>query len=169
MSLFLGVDCGLTGAIALVDTDGLLVLVEDMPVMARGNGRVKHEVNASEIAHLLHPHAVDTTFGIVEQVGAMPGQGVASMFSLGHSFGTATAVLACLGIPYELLPAAKWKRVAGLRSDKALVLAAARRRWPTAPLTRVRDHGRAEAMYLALLACKRHIVCEVSTTERVAN
>lgn len=155
MSLYLGIDPGLSGAIALVSGDGRLVMVNDMSLTPRGNGRVKHEVDAAGLAHLLRPRLQQIAHGIVELVGAMPGQGVASMFSMGHSFGTATAVLACLGIGFELLPAAKWKRLAELPGDKALVLAAARRLWPDAPLTRVKDHGRAEALYLALLAMRR--------------
>lgn len=156
MSLYLGIDPGLSGAIALVNDDGRLHSVEDMPASARGNGRVKHEVDSGGIAHLLRPHAAEVTFGIVESVGARPGQGVASMFSLGHSFGVATAVLSCLGIPFELLTPARWKLLAEVPSDKPLTLAAARRRWPDAPLTRVKDHGRAEALFLALLAMRRH-------------
>ena len=156
MNLFLGIDPGLAGAIALVNDNGRFAVVEDMPTTRRGNGRVKHEVDAGGIAHLLRPHAAEVTFGIVELVGARPGQGVASMFSLGHSFGVATSVLACMGIAYELLSSTKWKRLAELPADKALVLAAARRLWPEAPLTRVKDHGRAEALYLAQLAMRRH-------------
>ena len=156
MSLYLGIDPGLSGAIALVDSDGGLAMLEDMPTMARGNGRVRHEVDAGGIAHLLRPHATDVTFGIVESASARPGQGVASMFSLGHSFGVVTSVLSCLNIAYELLAPTKWKRLAELPADKALVLAAARRRWPGAPLTRVKDHGRAEALFMALLAMRRH-------------
>jgi crossover junction endodeoxyribonuclease RuvC len=156
MSLYLGIDPGLSGAIALVSGDGQFVMVEDMPLMARGNGRVRHEVDAGGIAHLLRSHASDIVHGVIEQVAAMPGQGVASMFSLGHSAGAATATLAVLGVGFELMAPAKWKRIVELPADKALVLAAARRRWPGAPLTRVKDHGRAEALFLALLAMKRN-------------
>ena len=87
-----GIDPGLGGAIALVHGDGHLHSVEDMPTTMRGNGRVKSEVDARGIAHLLGPHVPDIAFGIVERVGAMPGQGVAGVFSLGHSFGTVTAI-----------------------------------------------------------------------------
>ena len=156
MNLYLGIDPGLSGAIALVSDNGRFVMLEDMPTTARGNGRVRHEVDAGGIAHLLRSHASDIVHGIVEQVAAMPRQGVASMFSLGHSLGTATAVVASIGIGFELLPPARWKRLAELPADKALVLAAARRRWPGAALTRVKDHGRAEALFLALLAVRRH-------------
>lgn len=153
--LFLGLDPGLAGAIALVNASGAVVLVKDMPITARGRGRVKHEVDAGGIARLLRPHIGNVAFGIVESVSARPGQGVAGTFSLGHSLGSATGTLACLGIPHELLPPTKWKRLAELPADKALVLTAARRRWPEAPLALAKHHGRAEALFLALLAIRR--------------
>ena len=120
MSLYLGIDPGLSGAIALVDDDGRPRMVEHMPLNVRGAGRVKHEVDAGGIAHLLRPHATDVTFGIVESAGARPGQGVASMFSLGHSFGVVTSVLSCLNIAYELLAPTKWKRLAELPATRLL-------------------------------------------------
>lgn len=156
MTLFLGVDPGLGGAVALVDGNGRMVMVEDMPVMARGAGRVKHEVDAAGLLHLLRPQAVDIAFCTVERVGARPGQGTASMFSLGHSAGVIDGILAALQVAHETMSAAKWKRLADLPAEKGLVLAAARRRWPGAPLTRVKDDGRAEALFLALLAMKRN-------------
>ncbi len=150
--LYLGCDVGLTGAIALVNADGWFVLVEDMPTSARGNGRVKHEVDAAGLLHILRPVACDIRLALVERVGARPGQGVASMFSLGHSSGCVDGTLSALGVPHAAISPAKWKAQAGLPADKSLVLAAARRRWPDAPLTRAKDHGRAEALFLALAA-----------------
>jgi crossover junction endodeoxyribonuclease RuvC len=154
--MFAGFDVGLTGALALIDATGRMVMIEDMPVTARGNGRVKHELYAAGLLHLLRPHAAEITFGIVERVGARPGQGVASMFSLGHSTGVIDGVLAALHIPHQTMSATKWKRLAELPAEKALVLAAARRRWPDARLELVKHHGRAEALFLALLAMRRH-------------
>src|SRR5438445_9007178 len=118
MVLFLGLDPGLSGATALVDEAGRMVMVNDMPVTSRGNGRVKREVDAIGIAQLLRPYVCDIAHSIVESVSARPGQGVSSMFSLGHSLGTAAAVIACLGIGFEFMSAAKWKRLAELPSDK---------------------------------------------------
>jgi crossover junction endodeoxyribonuclease RuvC len=158
--LFVGIDCGLNGAIGIVRADGSFYCCEDMPIQARGSGRVKHEVCATELLRLLQPHAGEVSFGLVEKAAARPGQGVASMFSLGHSTGVVDGVLAALNVAHATIPAATWKKRAGLPADKALVLAAARRRWPHAPLTRVRDHGRGEALYLALLAVNAACGCE---------
>src|SRR4051812_44333855 len=55
-AFYLGIDPGLAGAIALVRADGSLGMVEDMPTSARGSGHVKHEADATGLAHLLRPH-----------------------------------------------------------------------------------------------------------------
>ncbi len=95
---------GLSGTIALVNADGALFAVEDMPTTVRGNGRVKREVDAVGLNHLLQPHAGAIAFGLGERVGAMPGPGLASMFSLGHSTGVSD------GRPGLLLPRVQPRR-----------------------------------------------------------
>jgi crossover junction endodeoxyribonuclease RuvC len=147
--LYLGVDPGLTGAMALVDASGAFHSVEDIPVMARGKGRVKHEVDPAGLARLLRPHAASIKLAVVEQVSSMPGQGVASVFSMGHSLGCIVGVLQALGVPLRLVPASVWKRKAGVSADKNLARSEAIRLWPGAPLDRVKDHNRAEALLLA--------------------
>jgi crossover junction endodeoxyribonuclease RuvC len=150
--LYLGIDPGLTGALALLNSDGSLHGVEDLPVMARGKGRVKHEIDPAALARLLRPHAADIELAVVEQVGSMPGQGVASVFSMGHSLGCIVGVVQALGIPLQLVAPAVWKRRAGISADKNLARSAAIRLWPAAPLDRIKSHGRAEALLLARFA-----------------
>ena len=154
--LFLGADPGLHGAVALLDARGGLYMVEDMPILARGRGRVKYEVDAAALTRLLRPHAADIRLGMVEAVTAMPRQGSASTFSLGHSLGVLTGVLQALGIPLQLVSPSAWKRAAGLSSDKELTRAAAIRLWPDAPLGRKKDNDRAEALLLARQAFLTH-------------
>jgi len=151
-TIYLGIDPGLSGALALLDGDGALFQVEDLPVMARGRGRVKSELDAAGLARLLRPHAGQIRLAVVEQVASMPGQGVASIFSLGHSLGSIVGVLAALAIPLRLVPPAVWKRAAGVSADKNLARSEAIRLWPNAPLDRVKDHNRAEALLLARYA-----------------
>ncbi|NJD35375.1 MAG: hypothetical protein FIA96_11180 [Betaproteobacteria bacterium] len=147
--LYLGIDPGLTGALALLDDKGSMHSVEDLPVMARGKGRVKHEIDPAALARLLRPHADQIALAVVEQVGSMPGQGVASVFSMGHTLGSITGVVQALGIPLRLVTPAVWKREAGISSDKNLARSEASRLFPAAPLDRVKDHNRAEALLLA--------------------
>lgn len=156
-----GVDPGIHGALALLDGEGRLLAVEDMPVMARS--QKKNEVNAAAVAALLREWCPDRV--VLERVGAMPmvgkrdacqvckrtpSQGTASSFNFGDSFGRLIGILAALEIPYTLVMPAVWKRGAGLLGqDKEMSRAAAIRLYPGAPLTRKKDVGRAEAILIA--------------------
>lgn len=144
----LGIDPGLTGAIAIVNADGFIV--EDMPVMANGtSAKVRNVVNAAELARVLRPHADRIRVAYVERVSTMPGQGVASQGSLMHSAGVVEGVLAALGISLVLVTPGKWKKAMGLANDKEASRALAQRLFPDAPLGRKKDHGRAEALLIA--------------------
>lgn len=147
--LYLGIDPGLTGALAILNGDGSMHSVEDLPVMMRGKGRVKHELDPAALARLLRPHVADIKLAVVEQVGSMPGQGVASVFSMGHTLGVIVGVLQALAVPVRLVAPAVWKRAAGISADKNLARSEAIRLFPGAPLERVKDHNRAEALLLA--------------------
>ncbi len=88
--ILLGIDPGLSGALAALDAHGLRD-VADMPIMARGKGtgRVKSQVNPAGILELLRGWSDprDSLLAVLEHVAAMPGQGVAGVFSLGDSYG----------------------------------------------------------------------------------
>lgn len=143
MSGLLAVDPGLTGALALYDGD--LLAVHDMPV-------VKGGVDAASLAALIGD--LRPTAAIVELVGAMPKQGVASTFKFGHGVGIVHGVIAALGLPMHLVTPAKWKRFLSLDADKEKARALALRMWPGKSdlFRRVKDHGRAEAALLARYA-----------------
>lgn len=152
--IFIGIDPGLTGAVAALDADGALIAVHDIPTMSSGKGRtVRNEINASELAWILRGVGglteQDACRAVLERVGAMPGQGVSSMFSMGDSFGAIRATLAVLGISTELVTPRKWKGDCGLNSDKEVCRAKAIQLYPGAPLARKKDHNRAESIMLA--------------------
>lgn len=160
----LGIDPGLSGALALVGPDG--VIVEDMPIMANGKGgaKVKNKVNGAALAQLLRPHAAEIRIAILEQVSTMgqkgdkgPRQGMATNGSLMHSLGVIEGVLASLGIPVQLVAPTTWKKAMGLAgTDKDVSRAQAQQLFPAAPLARVKDHNRAEALLLAVYG-QRHV------------
>ncbi len=152
--LYLGVDPGLSGAVAAVDRQGHVHLLEDLPTITRGNGRVKRELDPAGLAHLLRPIAADIKLATVEQVSSMPGQGVASVFSLGHSLGTIVGVISAMGIPMQLVAPAVWKKPYGVGRDKTLSRTVASRLFPDINLSRVKDHNLAEALLLGLYAMK---------------
>jgi hypothetical protein len=82
--LFIGIDPGLTGAVAVLDEGGAVVLLEDLPVMAAGSGgaKVKRRADPAGLFKLLQPYRDRATVALLEAIAARPGQGVASVFSL---------------------------------------------------------------------------------------
>ena len=86
-------------------------------------------VNGSSVAAFFMDSKAEHVY--IEQVGAMPGQGVASMFNFGHSVGTVVGVMSALMIPYTLVTPQAWKRAAGLiGTDKDAARARALQLWP---------------------------------------
>jgi len=143
----IGIDPGLSGAIAVLNDDLSLFAVYDMPVMAVSKG--KNQVNAAALADLvLIEGRPDIAY--LEQVHAMPGQGVSGMFSFGTSYGIVQGVLAALRIPMVLVRPQAWKGRAGLSGkDKDMARTLAIRLYPAADLSRKKDIGRADAILIA--------------------
>ena len=150
----IGIDPGLSGAIAVIS--GNYYAVHDMPVIPAGKGAfVKRAVDLEAVARILREST--SVFGkdhvgrvVIERVNAFPGQGVSSMFSLGMSFYGVAGVAAGIGLRVDLVGSAEWKRHFELDSDKEKSLTMARFRFPLVELSRKKDHGRAEALLIAL-------------------
>ena len=150
--VIIGIDSGLTGAIAFIYEDTTYEVL-DLPTMAhgKGNAKVKKQINASALATILKDRDISliTTTAFLERVNAMPGQGVASMFSMGDSFGCIRGVLGYAIVPTEIITPRQWKRHFNLPSDKDVCRAKAIELFPDAPLHRTKDHNRAEALLIA--------------------
>lgn len=120
-----GVDPGASGAIVLLE-DGVPIEWTLMPTMKVGSAT---RVNAAALAEFLA--ATEAHHVYVEQVGAMPGQGVTSMFNFGHSCGTVMGALGALGMPHTMVTPQAWKKAAGLiGTDKDAARARAIQLWP---------------------------------------
>ena len=147
--MIVGVDPGKTGALALLSDAGNLIAVEDMPVV----GAIISPVLLAEIVHNWIDPFADPPYGtaVVEDVHAMPKQGVASMFSFGRSLGVAEGVLAGEGLAIQYVSPAKWKRALGLTNDKGASRRRAIELFPHlgSQFKRVKDDGRAEAALIA--------------------
>ena len=142
----LGIDPGLSGAIAVLQDNDELLVVYDMPVMA-GTGK-RQQVNAAEIVRILSGYEISVAY--LERVSAMPGQGVSSMFSFGTSYGIIIGVLAALSIPMVLVSPQTWKAKAGLRGkEKDCARTLMQQLYPEAQLGRKKDIGRADAIAIA--------------------
>ena len=160
MSSTIGIDPGVTGAIAWLAEDGNYVEVVDMPIIEAsvGTGRKYSMINGSALTHILKRHVVRQAF--VERVHAMPKNknGVIAAFSMGQSFGTILTALGAAGIGCELVTPRQWKKEIGVKTkDKEVARAQAIRHYPAAPLGRKKDHSRAEALLIARWGYLRRI------------
>jgi crossover junction endodeoxyribonuclease RuvC len=106
----IGIDPGLSGAIAVLE-DSKVKEIFDMPVMPDGK-KNKRQLNSALLVKLIKDNIKDfeNTVMVVEQVNAMPGQGVTSMFNFGQTFGAIKGICAALGLPIFFVRPAKWKK-----------------------------------------------------------
>lgn len=152
MSFIIGIDPGAGGAVAIIERSGELVQVFDMPsVEVVVGGKAKRRVSPEMLAAELRLYNVHGSLAYIEQVNAMPGQGVTSMFAFGEAFGLAKGVLAGLGIPMQTVTPGKWKKALNLNAGKDAARAKAAALWPTqaGEFKRVKDDGKAEAALIA--------------------
>jgi hypothetical protein len=154
MTIFLGIDPGVSGAIAAIGPGG--VRVADIPTQELpGTGRTQRIVHGYALARLLRDlvPAEEGCIAVLEDVHAMPSSvsGSGANTSLMHSKGVIEGVLSVLRIDTRPVGSQTWKRVYGLKADKSQSLEKARALYPSAgdSLTRVKDHNRAEAVLLA--------------------
>ncbi len=106
----IGIDPGLSGAIAVLK-DNKVLSINDMPVMAEGK-KNKRQLNSAQLVALLKgkTSSDEEVAVVVEQVNAMPGQGVTSMFNFGQTFGAIKGICAALGFPIFFVRPSKWKK-----------------------------------------------------------
>ena len=156
--MILGIDIGVSGAIALLSPAGELIDVYDMPCLLDGvrtkAGKNRCTVNAPLLAELVYKtHA---TKAFVERVGPMPKEGAVSAFAFGDCKGVVRGVLAAAAIPCLFITPAQWKRAVGIPPGKLGAKDQARsealRRWPAhaARFKLKKDDGKAEAALIGL-------------------
>jgi len=106
----IGIDPGLSGAIAVLENNKVLNMF-DMPVMSEGK-KNKRQLNSAQLVKLIKDNISknEEISVVVEQVNAMPGQGVTSMFNFGQTFGAIKGVCAALGLPIYFVRPSKWKK-----------------------------------------------------------
>ena len=106
----IGIDPGLSGGIAVLENNKVLDIF-DMPVMSEGK-KNKRQLNSAQLVKLIKDNISknEEVSVVVEQVNALPGQGVTSMFNFGQTFGAIKGVCAALGLPIFFVRPAKWKK-----------------------------------------------------------
>jgi crossover junction endodeoxyribonuclease RuvC len=143
--ILLGIDPGCSGALALVE-DGRLRDVVDFPTL-------KLRKTTPDLQSLaLWLDGLKVSRAIIEEVGAMPKQGVTSSFNFGFACGAVQAAVAANYIPIEMVRPQVWKKHFHLTADKDSSRQRAMREWPDKAglFARVKDDGRAEAALIAL-------------------
>ena len=110
--LIIGIDPGISGSICFFE-DGKILDVIEMPTMAEGK-KNKRQVNGSQIYNEISKKIKQIDNKdikvIIEQVSAMPGQGVTSMFNFGQSFGILKGICSAMQLPMYFVRPAKWKK-----------------------------------------------------------
>lgn len=156
--MILGIDIGVTGGISLLEENGMLTEVFDMPCLHDGP-KNRRTINAPLLAELIYKSHARAAF--IERVGPRPGEGVVGAFAFGDCKGVIRGVLAGAAIPLVWISSPQWKRVVGIAPGKEGAKDAARaeaiRRWPhKADFFRLKNtDGRAESAligYAGLMA-----------------
>ena len=110
--LIIAIDPGINGAICFFE-NGEVKDVLEMPTMAEGK-KNKRQVNGhqmyNELLYRIKKYNMQNINVVVEQVSAMPGQGVTSMFNFGQSFGVIKGICAAMQLPIFFVRPAKWKK-----------------------------------------------------------
>jgi len=154
MSRVIGIDCGLSGAIACLE-DGKLVEIYDMPTMViETNKKAKRQVSAHILADIISNYKPDIAY--VEKPASRPGQSVVAMFGFGRSLGVVEGVLAALNIPVTYVAPATWTKQMGKPAGKDASRHRAMELFPDHQdqFKRVKDDGRAEAALIAVWGIK---------------
>lgn len=153
--IVIGIDPGLSGAIAFYDTVEGAVEIADMPtVEISRNGKNKREVSAVLLSNILTRHKVAGAF--LERVNAMAGQGVTSVFSFGRSSGIVEGILAAYDIPTTLVTPQTWQKAVGQRAGKDGSRERAMQLFPAQAdlFQRKKDDGRSDAALIAFYGSK---------------
>lgn len=158
-TIWIGIDPGLSGAIAVIDANAGTLQFFDTPTVQVKSGRtVKNQMDPYAIITILRSFAEAHADVLVtlEKVGPMPGQGVTSMFNFGMGVGIWIGILAALKIPFQQVHPNTWKKLmmADMGKEKDASRIKAMQLFPQSAieLTRKKDHGRADALLLAAWA-----------------
>jgi len=153
---FLGIDPGISGAVALLGSDGSVRFWNTPSIKTGGkrdyDGMHMQEILLEAISYVeeplgLHLHAY------IERAQAMPKQGTTSMFNYGKGYGLWLGLLIGIGIPHTLVSPRRWKMamMADMAKDKGASLLRAKQLFPqcASQLQLVKDHDKAEALLIA--------------------
>ena len=152
--MIIGIDPGISGSICFFE-DGKIIDIVEMPTMAEGK-KNKRQVNGSqifnEISKRMKNFDKQNVRVIIEQVSAMPGQGVTSMFNFGQSYGILKGICSAMQLPMYFVRPAKWKKYFNLiNSEKDASRTKAIEIFPyfSSQLSKKKDSNKADAILIA--------------------
>ncbi len=152
--LIIGIDPGISGSLCFFE-DGKIIDVIEMPVMAEGK-KNKRQVNGPQIYNEILKRTKNiekkSIKVIIEQVSAMPGQGVTSMFNFGQSFGVLKGICSAMQLPLYFVRPAKWKKYFNLiNSEKDASRTKAIEVFPyiSQQLSKKKDANKADAILIS--------------------
>ena len=159
--LIIGIDPGISGSICFFN-EGKIIDVVEMPTMIEGK-KNKKQVNGAQIfneisAKIKELEKKDIKI-VIEQVSAMPGQGVTSMFNFGQSYGILKGICSAMQLPMYFVRPAKWKKYFNLiNSEKDASRTRAIEIFPyfSSQLSRKKDSNKADAILLASFYYETH-------------
>ena len=152
--LIIGIDPGISGSICFFE-DGKVIDIIEMPSMAEGK-KNKKQVNGAQIYNEISSRIKKINKGdikvVIEQVSAMPGQGVTSMFNFGQSFGVLKGICSAMQLSVYFVRPTKWKKYFNLiNTEKDASRTKVIEIFPyiSSQLSRKKDANKADALLLA--------------------
>lgn len=151
--IYAGVDPGQKGGLSAIDENNKIIFCAPMS-----------NENLVNLFIQLKNDTIERNDGVivcVEKVGAMPGQGVTSMFNFGKSAGYIEGVLSALKIPYQLVPPQTWKKCFSLfHKDKSASIQVCKQLFPEVnlfptPRCRKESDGMGESLLMAEYAKRK--------------
>ena len=152
--LIIGIDPGISGSLCFF-SDGKIIDVIDMPNMSEGK-KNKKQVNGAQIYNEIYSRIKNFEKKdikvVIEQVSAMPKQGVTSMFNFGQSFGVLKGICSAMQLSMHFVRPAKWKKYFNLiNSEKDASRTKAIEIFPyiSSKLSKKKDANKADAILIA--------------------
>ena len=158
--LIIGIDPGISGSICFFK-DGKILEVIEMPVMTEGK-KNKKQVNGAQIYNEFLKRIIkndDEIRVVIEQISAMPGQGVTSMFNFGQSYGILKGICSAMQLPMFFIRPARWKKYFSLiNSQKDASRTRAIEIFPyfSTQLSKKKDSNKADAILIASFYYETH-------------
>ena len=158
--IIIGIDPGISGAISVLENKKILE-VYDTPTMIEGK-KNKRQINSAQVTNIIKERLNNEkeVIVVVEQVNAMPGQGVTSMFNFGQSFGVIKGICAALSLPIYFVRPSKWKKHFNLiKTNKDASRTKVIEVYPeiSSKLSRKKDSNKADAILIARYFNDTHI------------